>query len=74
MKVFKRTAFCLVALQLVVLTLVLSLFKVDDMTLGMGEISYFNSGWNVKYKSGAQDNNVTLPYNFVSAKNEKVVF
>ena len=44
------------------------------MTLGVGEISYFNSGWNVKYESGAQDNNVTLPYNFVSAKNEKVLF
>lgn len=74
MKVFKRTAFFLVALQLVVLTLVLSLFKVDDMTLGVGEISYFNSGWNVKYESGAKDNDVTLPYNFVSARNEKVVF
>ena len=74
MKVFKRTAFFLVALQFVVLLLVLSLFKVDDMTLGVGEISYFNSGWNVKYESGAQDNDVTLPYNFVSARNEKVVF
>ena len=74
MKVFKRTAFCLVALQFVVLLLVLGLFKVDDMTLGVGEISYFNSGWNVKYESGAQDNDVTLPYNFVSARNEKVVF
>ena len=74
MKVFKRTAFFLVALQFVVLLLVLSLFKVDDMTLGVGEISYFNSGWNVKYESGAQDNDVTLPYSFVSARNEKVLF
>lgn len=72
MNILKKTLFILMALQIVVLASVLVFFKTEDMTLGKGDISYFNQGWRAIFEDGRIEDIDSLPYHSASSRNETV--
>lgn len=62
MKRYKKITFCLVILQIVLFFIVIVFFRVDNMTLGRGDVSSFDTGWTLSYPNGEKVQIETLPY------------
>lgn len=59
--------------QLVVVAVILGTSKVDDMTLGKGQVQSFNTGWTMVRGDHTKTEIPQLPYYSTSQPNEKIV-
>lgn len=72
MNIIKKIIWLLNIINLVILIYAMVGFKGDDVTLSKGEVYDFNEGWTVIWEDGTVRENVTLPYNGKSEKNQRV--
>ena len=73
MKKYDKFIWIVFFIQLVVITVVLTTSKVDDMTLAKGKMQSFNTGWVLVREDGSQTELEKLPYNSSSRPGEKIV-
>ena len=73
MKKYDKFIWIVFFIQLVVITVVLTTSKVDDMTLAKGKMQSFNTGWVLVREDGSQTELEELPYNSSSRPGEKIV-
>lgn len=73
MKKYDKFIWIVFFIQLVVITVVLTTSKVDDMTLAKGKMQPFNTGWVLVREDGSQTELEELPYNSSSQPGEKIV-
>lgn len=73
MKKYDKFIWIIFLIQLVVITVVLTTSKVDDMTLAKGKMQPFNTGWVLIREDGSQTELEKLPYNSSSQPGEKIV-
>ncbi|MGN0321227.1 MAG: response regulator [Lachnospira sp.] len=73
MKKYDKFIWIVFFIQLVVITVVLTTSKVDDMTLAKGKMQPFNTGWVLVREDGSQTELGELPYNSSSQPGEKIV-
>lgn len=73
MKRINRLIWTIFLIQLILIAVVLTTAKVDDMTLAKGEVKPFNTGWTLVREDGTTKELQTLPYNDTSEPNEKIV-
>ena len=73
MKKYDKFIWIIFLIQLVVITVVLTTSKVDDMTLAKGKMQSFNTGWVLVREDGSQTELEKLPYNSSSRPGEKIV-
>lgn len=62
MKHYKRITFGVLLLQLVLILVVIFFFRVDNMTLGQGEVYTFDKGWVLSYPDGKSVQIDVFPY------------
>jgi signal transduction histidine kinase/DNA-binding NarL/FixJ family response regulator/HPt (histidine-containing phosphotransfer) domain-containing protein len=73
MKKCKAFLWVLVALQLFVIVLTLFTARVDNMTLGNGQVDEFNSGWTVIREDGSRQELESIPRTVDSKAGETIV-
>ena len=70
---YKKMTFILLLIQFILILSIAFFFKVDDMTLGQGDIYSFDSGWTLIYPDGSKEEVESLPYHSVSYANDIVI-
>ena len=73
MKKYDKFIWIVFFIQLVVITVVLTTSKVDDITLAKVKMQSFNTGWVLVREDGSQTELEELPYNSSSRPGEKIV-
>ena len=73
MKKYYRAIWMIFFVQMVVIAIVLTTAKVDDMTLAKGNVQSFNTGWILIREDGTKTTLPELPYNDNSRPGEKVI-
>ena len=73
MKKYDKFIWIVFFIQLVVITVILTTSKVDDMTLAKGKMQSFSTGWVLVREDGSQTELEKLPYNSSSRPGEKIV-
>lgn len=73
MKCFKKIAWFILFLFLLLLGYVILWFKVDDMTLSKGQVYGFNTGWTLVREDGSSQALEELPFSGKSRPEEKVM-
>lgn len=72
MKYYRKIVWVILAWSLLILTYVVTQFKIEDMTLAQGEVFSFNENWEIAWQDGTRTIE-TLPYLGESTAGEWVV-
>lgn len=72
MKYYRKIVWVILAWSLLILTYVITQFKIEDMTLAKGEVLCFDENWEITWQDGTHTVE-TLPYLGKSAAGERVV-
>lgn len=72
MNIIKKIILFLNIINLIILIYAMTGFKADDVTLSKGEVYYFDKGWTITWEDGTVREDVKLPYNGKSEKNELI--
>ena len=73
MKRINRLIWTIFLIQLILIAVVVTTAKVDDVTLAKGEVEPFNTGWTLVREDGSTKELPALPYNDTSEPNEKIL-